>query len=491
MQPKVVSSGLIWRGLAAAVLWGAADWGALLLWLRNPPFIGQTYGRAVQLFELYSFTHVLALAAIAFLLWPCFRARRQGLSALVVFCVVGCLYLTLFEKYARPSYDFTAWANGMWAQLHHGDPYAANSYVKPIYWYPPALAQMLAGFHHAAEHLFPRTIALKGSHRETIFHLVFYAFQCTQFILLAGLYWLTYGWGRRMRLEPKPAALAAGFLVLFNVPLLRLLGFHQLNLWLVNSILAVLLLRDSAPLLAGLALALGFHMKLYPAILGLPLLLAWRWKPLVWAGVFTLLIFAAQCVVSGPEVWPKFLALLADPPIGSFFRDNSLHGIAKNLLKPFHRIEYTGVLWGALQLVAVGGMAWRMARREWRFRTAPPAPGSDLDWRGEFHFQEQAMDTLAMSFFLSPMVFEHHYVMAIPIILWTWIVWGSRSRTLIVLGSLLILIVPIYDVVPLSWNRIAGLLLLIWARPVANRPPPAGVPAFPWDDDLPAPAGGT
>ncbi len=478
--------GLAWRVAGALLLWFAADAAAVQLWTSGLPFIRYTYGWAMMLFELYSFTHVLAFVAMGFLLRPWFLARRQGLYPLAVFLVIGCFYLTVFEKFGRRSYDYSAWFNGMMSQVNYGDPYAANPQVSPIYWYTPALAQLMAGWRWVVGRLFPHLRMVEGSVRQTTDHLVFYLFQCTQFTLLMGLYWLTYAWGRWLKMDRKGAALAAGFLLVFNTPLFRMLAFHQANLWLVNSILVILLFRDRSPCLAGLAMAVGFHMKLYPAILGLPLLLTWRWKPILWAGVFTLAILAVQCAVSGWDVWLKFLTYMANPPIGSMFRDNSLHGIAKNLLKPFDAAQYTGVLWAILQAISVGWIAWRMARRERLVRRLRAEPGADAAWLNEFHFQEQAMDTLVMSFFLSPMVFEHHYVMAISVILWTWVVWGARAPRAVVIGALLILAVPVYDVGPLSWNRIAGLLVLALARPVGYAPPPDGTLAFLRDP----PAGG-
>ncbi len=486
-MPQEATLKLARRAALALVLWWTADWAALRLWMWSPVFVRYSYGAAFRVFEMYSFTHAVALLAIGVVLWPWFRQWKQGFYPLAVFLVLGFVYLSLFEKFAKPSYDYGAWYNGMISQVLHGDPYSGNPNVSPIYWYPPALSQLMAGWRWLADHFYPYTRAMDGSHRQTLDHIVFYTFQCAQFTMLMILYWLTYAWGRRLKMDRRAAALASGFLLLFNVPLLRLLGFHQPNLWLVNSILVILLFSERLPWLAGLALGVGFHMKLYPAILGLPLLLVWRWRPILWAGLFTVLIFLAQCWASGWDVWQKFLGYISDPPIGSFFRDNSLHAIAKNILKLFDAVEYENALWGLFLCAALGWMLLRMARRERELRPLRRQPGAEGAWAREFYFYEQVMDTLVMSFFLSPQVFEHHYVMAIPIMLWTWLVWGSRAPVQVLVGSLLILLIPIYDVGPLSWNRIAGLLVLTLARPVGYRPPPEGhlpVPALPYPSEI-------
>lgn len=473
------TSKLGWRVVVACLLWAFADWAALRLWMWGPAFVRYTYAQPQHVFELYSFTHAAALLGIGALLWPWFRERRQGAYPLGVFLLLGLLYLSLFEKFARPSYDYGAWHNGMVSQVLFGDPYSNNPNVSPIYWYPPALSQMMAGWRALADHVYPNVRTLAGSNRQTLNHIVFYAFQCTQFTLLLVTYWLTFAWARRLKADRRTAALATGFLLLFNVPLLRLLGFHQPNLWLISAILAILLFRDSRPWLAGLALAVGFHVKLYPAILGLPLLLTWKWKPILWAGVFTLAIFGIQCAASGWDVWLKFLSYISDPPIGSYFRDNSLHALAKNALKPFGLVEHEAKLWAVFLAIALGWMGTRMLRRARALPRWREQAGADLPWTKDFYFFEQLMDTLVISFFLSPQVFEHHYVMAIPILLWTAFVWGARAPLPVWIGSLLILLIPIYDVGPLSWNRIAGLLILTFARPVGYRPPPDGLLPLP------------
>jgi hypothetical protein len=249
-------------------------------------------------------------------------------------------------------------------------------------------------------------------------------------------------------------------------------AFQQINLWMVNAILLVLLFFDRSSVITGLAIAVGFHTKLYPAILGLPLLVTRRWRPLLWTAFFTVLIaFIETDLGRNPDVWLKFLDAIQHPHWGSYFRDNSMHSIAKNLLKPFlsgQALEDGAVrLMQAFQFVVVGWIGSRMVRRELKLKTHVSMNESDALWISSFRFMEHAMDTIAMSFVLSPIVFEHHYVMAIPLALWTFIIWGNEAPRRILVGSFLIFLVPIYDVVPFSWNRIAGLLILMLSRPVA------------------------
>ena len=455
-----------WRIPAAIALWVCADIGALLLWVWNPPFIGSTYGRYNQIFELYSFSHTLALIGIGAILYSGCRKAKKLLFPIGAFLVLAFFYLTLFEHYARPSYDYGSWCNGMVSQLEHGDPYSTTT--KPLYWYPPMLAQSMALTQRGLEAVFARGDTIASSHyNRTIARMGFYVFQCVQFALLIGTFWLTYLLCRDFKLDRRSAAIATSLLLLINVPLFRMFYFDQINLWLVNAILLVLLMRDRSAVVTGFAIALGFHIKLYPAILGLPLLLTRRWRPLFWAAGFALVIgFIQTEALTNIEVWTKFLGRISNPFYSGFFRDNSLHSVAKNILRLFGATEYSRHLMGVFQLIAIGWIGSRMARRELKLRDHCKATAPDVEWLSSFRFMEHAMDTIALSLLISPLVFEHHYTMAIPIILWTFVVWGEHAPRRIVIGSLLILIVPIYDVCPFSWNRIAGLLLLMSSRPV-------------------------
>jgi len=445
----------IWRLLVSLLLWFVADVAAVVIFYWNPPVIGYSE-KSHLLMELFSFTHILALLGIGGLWYPVCRTKKSLLYPLFACLLLGGFYLTLFQ-YFLPTYDFKCWMNGMESQLTLGHPYQTAK--SPAYWYPPLMAQTLAITHNVLKVCF-------GSYTRHIKPLVFYFYQSSQFLMMILTFWLTYFFARDLRLPRRAAATVAFGLILFNVPLFRLLYYQQPNLWLVTSILGVLLMRDRAPWIAGFSLALGFHVKLYPAILGLPLLLTGRWRVLFWAGVFTIGIFLLEIKGTQIEIWTNFLEQIQNPRWGSYFRDNSLHGVAKNMLKPFGMTRHDRTLTLIFEAIAVGWMLSRIIRREFVVRKYLKAEKGDKTWLRSVWFNEQAMDTITMSFFVSPIVFEHHYTMAIPIILWTFVIWMNKAPKRVFWGCLLILCIPIYDVAIFGWNRIAGLIVLITARGV-------------------------
>jgi hypothetical protein len=71
------------------------------------------------------------------------------------------------------------------------------------------------------------------------------------------------------------------------------------------------------------------------------------------------------------------------------------------------------------------------------------------------------MDLLGLSLLISPLAWEHHYVMAVPIVVWA-VSFGGQARLIRVgLATILVLCIPTFDVFPLSYHRILGLFLLL------------------------------
>ncbi|MCF7837815.1 MAG: DUF2029 domain-containing protein [Candidatus Marinimicrobia bacterium] len=469
----------LWRGFCILGLLALADLGAVLLFLWSPPFIHYT-ARQFQLFELWSFARILVWPGVILLLIPWARQAAGRGIALGAFLVVGAWYLTPFQGWASPSYDYSAWRNGMISHLTVGHPYETHmpdgTVLRPNYWYPPLLAQSLAVTQQTAEHMQPwlGRFGRVGGHTPRV--LTFYAFQASQHTMLLVIFWMLYGFARRCRFDRATAAGLTLGLLTFNVPLYRMFAFHQVNLWMLAGMLGVLLWWDRRPWAAGAAMALGFHMKLYPAIMGLPLLLARRWRVIIWAGIVTLAMALLLMSRSGWVLWHEFLQAISNPMWGSFPRDNSIHGIAKNILKLFDATQYDRELTWAFQALLVAWMLSRIIRRERSWRRAAPPTDTDTD-RPARLFMEQSMDTICLSFFVSPLVFEHHYILALPVILWTAATRWPQARGRILTGAALICLVPVYDVCPLAWNRIVGLFLLLAARPV--QPPPLSPPDAP------------
>jgi hypothetical protein len=137
------------------------------------------------------------------------------------------------------------------------------------------------------------------------------------------------------------------------------------------------------------------------------------------------------------------------------------------------------VIAGILSAAVVAVFAWRFLAREraWRaLRVLPEEREHACVWRHAGH----AMDALALALMISPTVWEHHYLLAIPIAVWAVAGWGRRHPIAIASATILIFALPTFDVFLLSYHRIAGLLLLLWVtrhqpEPSSRRAEPAGM----------------
>jgi hypothetical protein len=81
--------------------------------------------------------------------------------------------------------------------------------------------------------------------------------------------------------------------------------------------------------------------------------------------------------------------------------------------------------------------------------------------------------TLLIMMLLSPLVWEHHYVLTLPLGIWALarvaVPGTSQPRRIrAVLAAALVYAPPTFDVFPFSYHRLAGLLWLVW---LATRPP--------------------
>jgi hypothetical protein len=107
-------------------------------------------------------------------------------------------------------------------------------------------------------------------------------------------------------------------------------------------------------------------------------------------------------------------------------------------------------------------LAARVLRRE---RLAPAGVGETLRQHGH------AADALALGLIAAPIVWEHHYVLALPILAWAAGACAPERRVLLGAAALAMLAVPTFDVFPWSWHRLAGLVALLALTPSRHVPP--------------------
>jgi len=430
----------------------------------DTPFISSTYGSPFEKFELLGLTGALALAAVALL-----ELRRRGAEGwpqrleLMLPFLVALHFLTLISEYATKPFDYDCYEYAGRALLLGENPHLRGL----IYLYPPLTAQAMALAFRVVEFLTGQLgWALS---RDAVWDHVFYLYQCAQLCLILLTYFLCRCLARQAGLASFWASLLVAALLLFDNALFRTLRHGQINLWVLDFALIGILFSRRAPLLGGLGIALAAHLKLYPLILLVPLAASGRWRAILWTCVaFAAVVLLQTDLGRDWTVWGWFVDFFfAHFPGERAFRNNSLHSLFFNLLKLFFA-DRSPAFWGrvlgaGLGLASLAAGVWFLQRlwvRERAFR-ATPARGGDDSARDTRRFLAHGADALAFGLLFSPSVWEHHYVLALPLALWAVATrWRERPAAL-ALGIFLMLAMPTFDLFPLSYHRLAGMLLLL------------------------------
>ena len=427
----------------------------------SPAFVSMSYGQSFVPFELLGLSGGVAILAVGG--WALRRRRAHGPRewlAVVAPCLMGLHFLTLTSEYAQRRFDYDCYEYAGRAILAEQSPYRTGL----IYLYPPPTAQSFAVAHRAVEAL-SEAVGWSAA-RDAVWDRVFYLYQCAQLLLLFGAYFglRRFGADAGLRGWWLPA-LVAGLLV-FDNAVFRTLRHGQINLFVLDLALAGVVLARRRPALAGLAVALAGHIKLYPLILWLPMTIAGRWRAAAWSVASV----GAVMLVSSDfgrdfSLWRDFLELLrADFPGEIAFRNNSLHSLLFNTARLGFDVRGASafVSWGT-RLGALGFAVWYGLRFHARVRLHRAAPAAGEGDR--LGFAAHAADALAFALLVSPSVWEHHYVMALPLALVAIRTSGAGRPGLVALGIFLMLVMPTFDVFLLGHHRLAGMLLLLAITP--------------------------
>ena len=428
--------------LTVACLWAIGTVGALALWQWAPPFIDATYGIGHQPFELLGmFLSLVAVGTVAWLVRgenPS-DGKRWASALLWLLPVLAAIHQV--SEYATPSWDWKCYVGGAEALLAGGTPYA------DCYLYPPLLAQLFA-WAYPLFHLLGEGLGLGAPKHWTLVFFTWHSFQ----VLMVGLTTLLLNrLARRHGLSVLLAAAAVALLLLVNAPLERTIRHNQVNMIVLNLVLLALDRMDQRPWLSGTLVALAGHIKLLPAVLLAAFVFGKRWTA-VWGlmlvgGALALV----QVALSEPSgMWGGFFAHAPQFVQGEYFRDNSLTGLIFNLIRvPIDLMGgdikgWQGPLRSLGMLVSLGVGAVVLARMRSR---------ADTDWLGSM--------SLALMLLLSPVAWEHHYVWALPLSVLSLATFGQRRPARVGIAVLLMFGLPTFDVFPLSYHRLVGLLLLL------------------------------
>jgi len=389
----------------------------------------------------------------------------------LLWVVVSLHFLSLFTQYPTKSSDY-----GVYEQAAKDVAAGKSPYYFEIFQYPPLMAQVMAGVAQATENV-ASGLGLDATRLEP-WDVVYYLYQCMQFLLIVLLYGLAYLFARSLGLGKAAGAVVVSALLVFNTPLLDILRWNQMDLWMVNTILAAVLVVQNRPYLSGVALALGGHIKLYPLIVLGPWALARRWRTVVGAVVAGGAIVLLQTNFGRSwHLWREFLSNYGQFSLHRIDPINaSVYNLVHTLLYPMWNMSgmdqstlLTVVSWiiGAVNVALLIWFAVRFFQREKAYQqiAQPGAAPSRNNRPLRSRLYGHAMDAIALGLLVSPSVWVHHYILALPIVVWLIGTRGSSKPWLVGIAAALMLLLPATGVFPFNYHRVAGLVMALILTP--------------------------
>jgi hypothetical protein len=243
--------------------------------------------------------------------------------------------------------------------------------------------------------------------------------------------------------------------LLINTPLMRTLGFIQVNLLTMDLILLSLLTFPKNSLLSALTLALAVHLKTSPAVIVLAFLLEFNWRWVFWFAVGFLVIGIFPIAVNGVSPYYDYVnnAFLLTQIPDTNFHDTSFDSFLR-FLNPFFgiQIETTRLMAFGAKVLLLAATLYTMAQnvtqksfsKENRPLNAAPAL---------FVFM-----TLG-----SPIVWDHHGMFVTLSFLLMLKRIQSPAHWMIFLAAYFFeFMLPSFDFFPWSYGRLLAPMVILW-----------------------------
>jgi hypothetical protein len=243
--------------------------------------------------------------------------------------------------------------------------------------------------------------------------------------------------------------------LLINTPLMRTLGYIQVNLLTLDLILLSLVVYPKHEFLSALALALAVHLKTSPAVLVLAFLLEFNWRWLFWFAISFLGIGLFPIATNGVSLYQQFLNntfLLTQIP-DTNFHDTSFDSFLR-FLNPFFGIQIAQT-----RLMALGAKALLLV--------ASLAVMVQTIRAQSFSKENRLLNAVPPLFVLmtlaSPIVWDHHGLFtSLAFLLMFKRVNSPAAWTWFGFAYFLEFVLPSFDFFPWSYGRLIAPLIVLW-----------------------------
>jgi hypothetical protein len=362
------------------------------------------------------------------------RINRENAFFWGGFFTIALLYLNLLRE--RPEYGDVEYYIEAARNLFNGLP------LPGTYVYPPLWASF-----------FQLLIPL-GDDFIFVFSWLLNIISLLGFFLLLERLLRLYGFSNWL------AALVTTGFILVNAPILRTLVYVQVNLHLINLILAGLLLYRKHPFWSALMLALAIHLKATPLILVFAFLLDRNWRWFLWLGLNLVLVAGLSIAISGISPYLDFIknAGIMASSHSLNFREYSFDSLFFTL-GTFLKLGPGLIrIFAYLSKIILGLVILYVIRLNVKDKTFLQGPAENL-----FNSIPSLLILMTLA---SPLVWVHHGVfLCLPFLVLLKKLESPSEWTWFGLAYLLAFLLPAFDFFPWSHLRLLSpliLLVLMW-----------------------------
>ncbi|MFH1404182.1 MAG: glycosyltransferase family 87 protein [Candidatus Altiarchaeota archaeon] len=365
-------------------------------------------------------------------------------------------YCILWTSATAKGHDYDCFEIAAKSFLAGKNPYAG------CYLYPPLFVESMAAAYKSIDYLASTTgMNITG---EGIWELMFYLFQCLQFVSYITAYYLCYIFARKASLKGMHASIIVTILFLFNYPVNNNMFGRQINLMILDAILIAILLAEKHPFLSGLSLAIGGNIKYYPFLLLYPWGMAKRMRILAYSGVLITVIFLiTSSFGSDLNTWYRWRDYVGIYSKNIAYNDVGLYAITYNISRAITIVSgmnrnFSHILheasYGLLVALTITWFSTRFIARKKASENLPKPLGD------RFRLFGDSIDAVCIGLLIFPEVLSHHYVFTIPAVIWAIAVRGDR-RGSTVLSAILMFWMIDTNILLVDYSRIVGLLIVL------------------------------
>ena len=363
--------------------------------------------------------------------------------------LVYFFFLFIVVEFHAQSWDYDNYDKAAKAIINGSNPYDIGHSL-----YPPVFASTLASIYKFATQFLP-SIGVVGS-KANAWLFVFYIHHSLQFLWASLSYYFSLMLARRLGMSKKTSTILISLLFLANYPLVRNIHLNQITIFILFTvILSLVLISHEKNFGGGFFIALGGLIKIFPFALVAPLVLMKKWKALSGVIFGSALIFLLNTnFAQNLLLWKQFVLFYMNFPVeresSLWLRNSSVLSLIRHTVNITH-INDNFVL--PIFLLIAGGIAlWFifriLQRRRLHANIAQPVLGS-------------LMDFSVASILFAPSAWIHHYLLAVPLAIFVMASTKKEDSLWVIVSILGIFMMPLFDVYPFSYIRLAGLLILL------------------------------